>query len=145
MIATFKAELQRIADGIPTECQFLAIDELQKFANDYKFPTPLINLQPMTRLNLGSDSGGVVVYDGTAVIDVLTLANVGDTENVKDGYIDQCLDIAEIIQRELKRNSARKFINPTFDLTCEINRFKTSNYCVGVTCTLSFSTGCNRI
>ena len=144
MISTFKTEVQRIADAIPTECQFLAIDELQKFVNGYTFSTVLINLRPIMKGGFRSDAGGATIYDGTILIDFLLLANVNDTEDTKDGYIDTCIDTATTLHRELRRNSERKFVNPIFDLGWEVTRFKTSNYCVGITATVNYITGCNR-
>lgn len=145
MITEFKSEFSRISGIVGAEFQSLAIDELQMFVQSFDFPEPLINFVPIKSFTSNIGAAGEIVWNGQCRLQFLTIANVGDTENVKDGYIDNMINLSGEFYRQLHRNTERVFRNPIFEMTNDVLRFKTSNYCVGVESTIVFRTSCNRI
>lgn len=145
MITEFKSEFSRVAAIVGAEYQTLAIDELQEFVQAFDFSIPLINWSPIESFDSNIGAAGEIVWDGTCILQFLTLATVGDTEDFKDGLIDNMINLSGDFYRNLNQNTERVFRNPIFTMRNNIERFKTANYCVGVESNIVFTTSCNRI
>ena len=145
MIAEFKSEFSRVAAIVGAEFQTLAVDELQMFVQGFDFPTPLINFVPIEDFDSNIGAAGEIVWAGNCQLQFLTIATVGDTEDFKDGLIDDMINLSGNFYRNLNQNTELVFRNPIFTMRNRVLRFKTANYCVGVESNISFVTSCNRI
>lgn len=145
IFSAIKNDFYRISTAIGGEFESLAVDELQLFVQDFKFDTPLINMVPINSVRSELGVSGVVRWIGTVTLDFLQLAEINSTENEKDIIIDQMVDLSVRFLRKFQRNELRVFNNPSITMNNNILRFKTSNYCVGISVGIDFETGCNRI
>ena len=146
MIQEFKSEFARIAAIVGAEFQTLEGSELEDFAQDFSFATPLINFVPVTRFRSSVGAAGQIIFDGNIQLQFLTKAQIDDRlENIKDVIIDQMIDLSTDFYLELNKNNLQVFGTPQWEFDNEIMRFKTSNYLVGVQGNVVFQTSCNRI
>ena len=145
MIAEFKTEFESIATSLGATFVTKAVDELQDYVQGYDFTSPLINFVPIKSFNSNIGEAGEMVWSGAVQLQFLTKATVQDSEDVKDGYIDSMINLSGDFYRGLNRNTGRVFRNPQWQMSNNVLRFKTSNYCVGVESNINFTTSCNRI
>lgn len=146
MIQEFKSEFSRIAGVLGAEFQSLDVHELEKFAQGFDFSIPLINLVPMKRFKSSIGASSQIIWDGQCVLQFLTKASLDDRlETVKDVLIDDMINLSGAFLRQLHRNENRVFSGSKWESNNDIDRFKTSNYLVGVDSTVVFSTSCARI
>lgn len=145
IFSSIKNDFSRIAESVGGEFQNLAMDELQLFVQDFKFDLPLINMVPIESLRSELSFSGVVRWTGTVNLDFLQISEINSTEREKDVVIDEMIDLSVLFLRKFQRNELRIFNNPVIKMNNTILRFKTSNYCVGISVGIDFETGCNRI
>ena len=118
----------------------------KKFAQGFDFSIPLINLVPMKRFKSSIGASSQIIWDGQCVLQFLTKASLDDRlETVKDVLIDDMINLSGAFLRQLHRNENRVFSGSKWESNNDIDRFKTSNYLVGVDSTVVFSTSCARI
>lgn len=145
MLAAVKNDFDLISEAIGGNFQYLATDELQTFSQNYDFHTPIINLYPIRDVSAEINAGFAVRWDVNLTVDFLQKAPLNATENEKDSIIDEMIDLSVLFIRRLHKNERRVFESPVINMSSNVFRFKTSQYCVGVSLGMGLRTACNRI
>lgn len=146
ILTVFKSEFERIATNQSAVYQTKKISELEDYAQNFNFTSPLINLIPLDNFNSEIGYSSQVIYNGVCRLQFLTKAVKSDNfENVKDVLIDQMIDLSTRFYRELDKNANLVFISPRWIWSNRIMREYLSNYLVGIESTITFNTSCNRI
>lgn len=146
MIVQFESEFERIAAIIGAEYQTKSISELQDFVQGFAFTNGLMNSVPIRDYRSNIGIGGALIYNGVFKLQFLTKAVKSDNfEAVKNVLIDEMIFLSEQFFRELNKNEERIFGTPQFEMSSQILRQYTSNFCVGVETTITFNTSCTRL
>lgn len=144
MITEFKAEFNSIATLLNAGYTTKKISELEDFVQAYDFTQPLINWVPINNYNPTLTAADSILQEGSCVLQFVTKAVTNDNyEDTKDLLVDQMITLSGNFLRKLNKNTNGIFIGPTFEGTATIDRNFTSNYCVAVELTITFSTMIN--
>lgn len=146
MIIELKAELERVAGVVSATFSSRSVPELQDFAQQFDFATPLINLYPIEKYNQNIIASGAIRYDFQFELFFLTKFTKSDhVEDTKDVLIDEMTKLSELYFSTLNKNEQRYFINPAWTWTNNILRQYLSNLTCGVKAVIFIDTACNTV
>lgn len=146
MIIELKAELERVAGVVGATFSSKSNPELQDFAQQFDFSTPLINLKPIENYNQNIIDSGAIRYDYRIELFFLTKFGKSDhLEDTKDVLIDEMTKLSELYFSTLNKNEQRYFINPSWSWTNNILRQYLSNLTCGVRAVILIDTACNTV
>ena len=146
MIIELKAELERVAGVVSATFSSRSVPELQDFAQQFDFATPLINLRPIENYNQNIIASGAIRYDFQLELFFLTKFVRSDhLEDTKDVLIDEMAKLSELYFSTLNKNENRFFINPSWTWTNNILRQYLSNLTCGVRAVIFIDTACNTV
>ena len=146
MIIELKAELERVAGVVSATFSSRSNPELEDFAQQFDFATPLINLRPIENYNQNIIASGAIRYDFQLELFFLTkFAKSDHAEDTKDVLIDEMAKLSELFFSTLNENENRFFINPAWTWTNNILRQYLSNLTCGVRAVIFIDTACNTV
>ncbi len=146
MIIELKGELERVAGEVSATFSSRSNPELEDFAQQFDFATPLINLRPIENYNQNIIASGAIRYDFQLELFFVTkFAKSDHEEDTKDVLIDEMAKLSELFFSTLNENENRFFINPAWTWTNNILRQHTSNLLCGVRAVIFIDTACNTV
>lgn len=144
MITEFKTEFDNIATLLSSTFTTKKMSELEDHVQSYDFTQPLINWKPLANYDPTLTAANSILQNGRCVLQFITKAVTNDNyEDTKDTLVDQMITLSSNFLRKLNQNTNGIFIGQTFSGTSTINRNFTSNYCVMVELTITFTTAIN--
>lgn len=144
MITQFKSEFNRIATALSAGYTTKKMSELEDYVQGYDFSQPLINWKPIESFNPRLGQSDQIIQEGRCVLQFIQKAVINDNyEDTKDALVDQMITLSSNFLRKLNRNENGVFIGASFSGSSTIDRNFTSNYCVAVKLTITFTTSIN--
>lgn len=146
MISTIKSIFATVSMALGAEFQSLSYSELEDFAQNYTFESPLINLSPILSVDDNIMISGAVRSQYHIDLFFLTEFKKDDNmENVKDFLIDNMLSLKTNFFRRLNLDQSLYFLSTGWTWKTEIVRQHTSNLLCGCRCKIILDSTCSVV